>query len=77
MIFPHGTSNAQTTALAQNTISDTPGHLSEKAVTTIQEARNRRRLVIAFSHAVSELLVVKSVRAYADLRAKEIGGIEL
>ncbi|MEY4300489.1 MAG: hypothetical protein RIR25_1725 [Verrucomicrobiota bacterium] len=77
MIPQHGKSNAQTTAPAQNKISDTPGHLSENADTTIQAAKNRRPLVIAFSHAVSELLVVKSVRAYADLRAKEIGGIVL
>ena len=28
---------------------------------------------IAFSHAFSELLVVKSVRAYADQRALELG----
>lgn len=33
--------------------------------------------MIAFSHAVSELLVVKAVRAYADARAAEIGGVEL
>jgi ABC-type sugar transport system substrate-binding protein len=77
VIPQHGTSNAQTTAPAQNKISGTPGHLSENAETTRQAARNRRPLVIAFSHAVSELLVVKSVRAYADLRAKEIGGIVL
>ena len=32
---------------------------------------------IAFSHAFSELLVVKSVRAYADGRARELGGLEL
>ena len=32
---------------------------------------------IAFSHAFSELLVVKSVRAYADGRALELGGLEL
>jgi ABC-type sugar transport system substrate-binding protein len=45
--------------------------------TTIQEAKKPRCLVIAFSHALSELLVVKSVRAYADLRARELGAIEL
>ena len=44
---------------------------------TIREAKNQGRLVIAFSHAVSELLVVKSVRAYADLRAREVGNILL
>lgn len=32
---------------------------------------------IAFSHAFSELLVVKTVRAYADRRAREVGGLEL
>lgn len=36
-----------------------------------------RRYVIAFSHAVSELLVVKAVRAYADLRASELDGVTL
>ncbi|MDQ8158604.1 MAG: sugar ABC transporter substrate-binding protein [Gemmatimonadota bacterium] len=36
-----------------------------------------RRYVIAFSHAVSELLVVQAVRAYADRRAGEIDGVEL
>ncbi len=33
--------------------------------------------MIAFSHAVSELLVVKAVRGYADARAVELGGVEL
>ncbi len=47
------------------------------AGTTIQEAKKKGRLVIAFSHAVSELLVVKSVRAYADLRARDVGNIVL
>ncbi len=46
------------------------------AGTTIQEAKKKGRLVIAFSHAVSELLVVKSVRAYADLRARDVGNIK-
>ena len=32
---------------------------------------------IAFSHAFSELLVVKSVRAYADRRVRELAGLEL
>ncbi len=36
-----------------------------------------KQYVIAFSHAVSELLVVKAVRAYADARASKIGGVEL
>jgi ABC-type sugar transport system substrate-binding protein len=32
---------------------------------------------IAFSHAFSELLVVQSVRAHADRRAREVGGVAL
>lgn len=44
---------------------------------THQEAKKQGSLVIAFSHAVSELLVVKSVRAYANLRAREVGNILL
>jgi ABC-type sugar transport system substrate-binding protein len=36
-----------------------------------------KKHTIAFSHAVSELLVVKAVRAYADARASEIAGVEL
>ena len=32
---------------------------------------------IAFSHARSELLVVKSVRAYAERRARDLGGVAL
>lgn len=41
------------------------------------DARADGRRTIAFSHAVSELLVVRAVRAYADRRAAELGGIEM
>ncbi len=51
--------------------------LFNTSATTSQAGKNPGRLVIAFSHAVSELLVVKTVRAYADLRARELGNIEL
>ena len=44
----------------------------ESAVPKLKSPRR-----IAFSHAFSELLVVKSVRAYADGRALELGGLEL
>lgn len=41
------------------------------------DVRADGRRTIAFSHAVSELLVVRAVRAYADRRAAELGGIEM
>ena len=46
--------------------------ISESAAAQLKYPRR-----IAFSHAFSELLVVKSVRAYADGRALELGGLEL
>ena len=46
--------------------------VSESAAAQLKYPRR-----IAFSHAFSELLVVKSVRAYADQRALELGGLEL
>ena len=44
----------------------------ESAVPKLKSPRR-----IAFSHAFSELLVVKSVRAYADRRVRELAGLEL
>ena len=46
--------------------------VSESAAAQLKSPRR-----IAFSHAFSELLVVKSVRTYADGRALELGGLEL
>ena len=46
--------------------------LSESVVPKLKSPRR-----IAFSHAFSELLVVKSVRAYADRRVRELAGLEL
>jgi hypothetical protein len=42
--------------------------ISESAAAQLKYPRR-----IAFSHALSELLVVKRVRAYADQRALELG----
>ena len=42
--------------------------ISESAAAQLKPPRR-----IAFSHAFSELLVVKSVRAYADQRALDLG----
>jgi ABC-type sugar transport system substrate-binding protein len=46
--------------------------ISESVVPKLKSPRR-----IAFSHAFSELLVVKSVRAYADRRVRELAGLEL
>ena len=46
--------------------------ITESVVSKLKSPRR-----IAFSHAFSELLVVKSVRAYADRRVRELAGLEL